>query len=210
MIITFPFFFLSLFIDWFIDSFVRIYRQTSSMPRQSGYAFINLKHSNNDVHVTLKFQRCALLRTPMKYVIKLFCWWHQSEACGNYFLSYNGLKMPYLDQKVFCMAYLNGILKKKTSFIWKEDWIEDFPKREDFRLKSQVKYSVAKELLLRTKCMVIVLSPAFWINCQVKYLKHKLLHLAMWKWYIIDAVHIWWITLYIYRWSQYIIHRWTT
>ena len=44
------------------------------------------------------------------------------------------------------MGYL-----KKTSFIWEEDWIEDFPKREDCRLKSQVKYSVAKELHLRTR-----------------------------------------------------------
>ena len=36
--------------------------------------------------------------------------------------------------------------------------IEDFPKREDCRLKSQVEYSVAKELHLKTKCMVMVLT----------------------------------------------------
>ena len=150
---------------------------------------------------------CIMLRTPMKYITKLLSWWDQSEAWENYYLLYNGLKMLYrLDQKVFCMAYL----EKNTSFSWQEESIEDSPKRQDCRLKSQVKYSVAKELHLRTKCMVIVLSPAFLINCQVKYLKYKLLHLAMWKWYIIDAVHIWRITLYIYRWSQYIIYRWTT
>ena len=36
--------------------------------------------------------------------------------------------------------------------------IEDFPKREDCRQKSQVKYSVAKELHLKTKCRVMVLT----------------------------------------------------
>ena len=129
MIITFPVFFLSLF-HWLIYWFIRSYIDKHLLCQDSQvYAFINLKHSNNDVHVTLKLQQCALLRTPMKYVIKLLCWWHQSEASENYFLSYNGLKMSYLDQKVFCMAYLNRILKK-TSFIWEEDWLKIFLKEK--------------------------------------------------------------------------------
>ena len=131
MIITFPVFFFSFFIsliDLLIHSFVYTDKHLLCQDSQV-YAFINLKHSNNDVHVTLKLQQCALLRTPMKYVIKLLCWWHQSEACENYFLSHNGLKMAYLDQKVFCMAYLNRILKK-TSFIWEEDWLKTFLKEK--------------------------------------------------------------------------------
>ena len=110
---------------------------------------LTFKHPINDVHDTLKLRQYASLRTPMKYVKKPL-WWKKnnnlekkSKACENYYLSYN-LK-SHIDsiRKSFVWHTLMGYLKK-TSFSWEEDWIEDSPKRQDCRLKSEVSTLLSK------------------------------------------------------------------
>ena len=77
---------------------------------------------------------CIMLRTPMKYITKLLCWWDQSEAWENYCLLYNGLKMLYrLDQKVFCMVYLKKTLASVDKRIQLKILLKD--KTADWSLK---------------------------------------------------------------------------
>ena len=60
---------------------------------------LNFGNVHNASHTNEMYKKATLLMRSIR-------------SLGNYYLSYNGLKKSYrLDQKVFCMAYLNGILK---------------------------------------------------------------------------------------------------